>query len=131
MIFELPEKEQQTVLLRNRQGKTFREIADELGYGSAALACTAYRNILKKLRVLSYLQTNHPELLKVAKQHGYRYEHLAKLYNIMKRRNLLDKYVHMTHEKILSVKGIGEHYAQVLDEARELYWNRRKHLPNI
>lgn len=116
---ELTDREVRVLELR-KSGKTFREISESLGMAHYQQSQGIYRKALKKLRTYRDIQKNYPSLLKAASSSGFDFAQLCRLYSIMDKRGILNRYKLMSSIELSEIFGIGEEYLKVLEISKRI-----------
>lgn len=116
---ELSDREVRVLELR-KNGKTFREIAEILGMNHYQQGQGLYRKALKKLRTYRDIQKNDPSLLSAASKQGFNFAQLSRLYSIMVKNGIANRYKAMSSIEIAETEGIGEEYLKVLEISKRI-----------
>ena len=100
--------------LRQSQGMTFKQIAEEMGYRYPQQAQAKFYRILQKLRAWHWMEKNDPSLISAAKAYSWNPDKLLRLYSILKKNGILTNYRDYSQKELLDFDGIGIVYADFL-----------------
>ena len=111
---QLDDNEIRVLEYRHQREMTFRQIAEEMGYGSAQQAERRYKRTIKKLSAWRWMAKNDPELLIAAKAYSWESNQILRLYSILKKNGILKTYRYYSEEELLAFQGIGVVYVDFL-----------------
>ena len=112
----LSEKELVILHLRGRQGLTFAECASRMGTKHYTQIQELYKNTLKKIKTWNEINERDPRFLRVCEQHNYPWRSVARLWSILKKNNVVNRYKRMELDELKQLDGVHDRYSKILYE---------------
>lgn len=104
-----------------KRGYSYRYIADELGFRTYQRVQQIYKKSLDKKRKLIFIIKYFPELYKACKLCDFSYKQIFRLYELLRRLDILENYLFMDEDELLDLPRMGPKYVEVLRIAQDIY----------